>query len=142
MLLGDVDESIFNNVFAVGLGELQELGTLDATTAARLLYDLSTGLDRVSLGEVLRELDSSRLRLLASDGKPSQIGELLVQRDALRAELDELSTLTTRHWRLADDRDRLTDEIARAEIAVAAQTRRVETVRDGAGVIVPSRAVG
>ncbi len=127
-LLGDVDESIFNNVFAVGLGELQELGTLDATAAARLLYDLSTGLDRVSLGEVLRELDSSRLRLLASDGKPSQIGELLAQRDALRAELDELSTLTTRHWQLADDRDRLTDEIARAEIAVAAVERESRIV--------------
>ena len=114
-LLGDVDESIFNNVFAVGLGELQELGTLDGTAAARLLYDLSTGLDRVSLGEVLRELDSSRIRLLGPDGKPSQIGELLAQRDGLRAELDELSNLTTRHWRLAEDRDRLTEAIARAE---------------------------
>ena len=36
-LLGDIDESIFNNVFAVGLGELQELGTLDAAGVALAL---------------------------------------------------------------------------------------------------------
>jgi uncharacterized protein YhaN len=127
-LLGDVDESIFNNVFAVGLSELQELGTLDATAAARLLYDLSTGLDRVSLGEVLRELDASRIRLLGPDGKPSQIGELRARCDALRAELDELSTLTTRHWRLAEDRDRLTEAIVRAEADVAAAERESRLV--------------
>jgi uncharacterized protein YhaN len=135
-LLGDVDESIFNNVFAVGLGELQELGTLDGTAAARLLYDLSTGLDRVSLGEVLRELDASRVRLLSPDGKPSQIGALMTQRDTLRAELDELSTLTTRHWRLTEDRDRLTDAIARAEGDVAAAERESRVV-ELAGTIAP-----
>ncbi len=127
-LLGDVDESIFNNVFAVGLSELQELGTLDATAAARLLYDLSTGLDRVSLGDVLRELDASRIRLLGPDGKPSQIGELRARCDALRAELDELNTLTTRHWRLAEDRDRLTEAIVRAEADVAAAERESRLV--------------
>jgi uncharacterized protein YhaN len=135
-LRGDVDESIFNNVFAVGLGELQELGTLDGTAAARLLYDLSTGLDRVSLGEVLRELDGSRERLLSSNKKPSQIGELTAQRDTLRAELDELSTLTTRHWRLTEDRDRLTDAIARAEVDVAAAERESRVV-ELAGTVAP-----
>ena len=99
-LLGDIDESLFNNVFAVGLGEMQELGTLDGTAVARLLYDLSTGLDRVSLGEVLRELDSSRNRLVSADDRPSQIGELLAKRDQLRGELEELSNLTARHGRL------------------------------------------
>ena len=45
VLLANIDEAIFNNVFAVGLDELQELGTLDDTEAASLLYSLSAGLD-------------------------------------------------------------------------------------------------
>ena len=49
VLLCNVDEAVFNNVFAVGLREIQELGTLSDTDAARLLYDLTSGLDRVPL---------------------------------------------------------------------------------------------
>ena len=55
-LLGGVDEAIFTNVFAIGIRELQELATLDDTAAADELYKLSSGLDRVSLVDVLRSL--------------------------------------------------------------------------------------
>jgi uncharacterized protein YhaN len=128
-LLGDVDETIFHNIFAVGLDELQELGTLDGTSAARLLYDLSAGMDRVSLVEVLRELETSRVRLLAPDERPSQITELMAQRDRLRAELDELGTLTRRFWRLGGEHDALADSIEQAEADVAnaeRESRRTE----------------
>ena len=56
MLLGQIDEPIFTNVFAIGMRELQELSTLDDTKAADELYKLSSGLDRVSLVDVLRSL--------------------------------------------------------------------------------------
>ena len=55
-LLGQIDESIFTNVFAIGMRELQELSTLDDTAAADELYKLSSGLDRVSLVDVMRSL--------------------------------------------------------------------------------------
>ena len=67
-LLGGIDEATFNNVYAVGLRELQELGTLSDIEAAGWLYSLTTGLDRVSLLEVLRQLERSREDLLARDG--------------------------------------------------------------------------
>ena len=44
MLLGQIDEAIFTNVFAIGMRELQELSTLDDTKAADELYKLSSGL--------------------------------------------------------------------------------------------------
>ncbi len=75
-LLSGVDEAIFNNVFAVGLRELQELGTLSDTDAATLLYSLSIGLDRVSLVEVMHELNGSRDRILDHSGGPCQIAQL------------------------------------------------------------------
>jgi uncharacterized protein YhaN len=122
-LLGDIDETIFQNIFAVGLDELQELGTLNGTSAARLLYDLSAGIDRVSLVEVLRELESSRERLLAPDDRSSQISELMAHRDRLRAELDELGTLTRRFWRMGGEHDALADSIEAAEAEVARAER-------------------
>ncbi len=87
-LLHDVDETTFENVFAIGLHELQELGTLNDTDAAKWLYSLSAGLDRVSLVEVLAELQHSRARMFSAGDQPSQVGELLAERDRLQRELE------------------------------------------------------
>jgi len=59
-LLKGVDHEIFRNVFTVGLDELQHLNTLNATEAAEFLYEMTTGMDRVSLGEVLRGVTQTR----------------------------------------------------------------------------------
>ncbi len=114
-LLADVDEPTFNNVFAVGLREIQELGTLSDTEAAESLYGLSVGLDRVSLVEVMRELQTSRNRVLDAEGGPCQVLELLERRQALRAEIEELGKVTHRYGRLAAQRDQLQGEISRLE---------------------------
>lgn len=100
-LLSNVDESIFNNVFAVGLQEMQELGTLSDTDAARWLYNLTGGLDRVSLVDVMRELRQSCERLHSSTGQPgSQIANLLLSADQLRTDLSELEGQTAFWMRL------------------------------------------
>ena len=67
----------FNNVFAVGLRELQELGTLDDTNAADLLYKLTTGLDRVSLIDVMRDLSDVRRKLYDPHDEASLIPDLV-----------------------------------------------------------------
>ncbi len=115
VLLCGVDEAIFNNVFAVGLEELQELGTLSDTEAASLLYSLSAGLDRVALIDVVRQLEESRNRLLRTDGGPSQVIQLLDEREKLRAEIEQLAELTRRYGRLAGQRQQLNRETARLE---------------------------
>ena len=79
-LLSSLDEVIFRNVFAVGLRELQELATLSDTKAAELLYNLSAGLDRVALLDVMRALEQSRNRLLDVGGGPCQIAQLIAER--------------------------------------------------------------
>src|SRR5262249_13693291 len=91
-LLAGVDELTYSNVFAVGLKEIQELGSLDDTAAADYLYRLTSGLDRVSLIDVIREVESARERLLATDDKAtSQIPQLLARRDNLRQQIDGLT---------------------------------------------------
>ncbi len=114
-LLGEVDEPTFNNVFAIGLREIQELGTLSDTQAADELYNMTLGLDRVSLVDVLGELEMSRNRLLASDDRPSLVTQLLGQRERLQGEIEDLSQSTVRYLALSGDREQLEADVRRLE---------------------------
>ncbi len=89
MLLGQVDESIFTNVFAIGLRELQELSTLDDTAAADELYKLSSGLDRVSLVDVMRQLKGARGHIVGATPESGQMQSLLLRREKLRDEQEQ-----------------------------------------------------
>ncbi len=133
VLLGNVDETVFNNVFCLGLRDLQELGVLDDTEAAAMLYHLSTGLGSVSLAEVLAGLEQARNHLLHPQDRPSEISRLLDQRNRLRADLEELSRLSRDYGRLAagqaqidrdvaglqEQTDRLRRELRSTEIAAS-----------------------
>ncbi|MFN5394108.1 MAG: AAA family ATPase [Planctomycetota bacterium] len=96
-LLGNVDESIFTNVFAIGLRELQELSTLDDTAAADELYKLSSGLDRVSLVDVIRQLRTARSTIASASDENAQLQSMLAKREKLRDEIEQL-TLRGRRW--------------------------------------------
>ena len=96
-LLGSVDESIFTNVFAIGLRELQELSTLDDTAAADELYKLSSGLDRVSLVDVMRQLKTARGQIVSTTADVGQMSTMLAKREKLRDELEQ-HTVRGRRW--------------------------------------------
>ncbi len=134
VLLSNVDEAVFNNVFAVGLREIQELSTLGATDAAAMLYNLSVGLDRVSLVDVFEELENSRNRLLDAAGRPCQVLELLAEREKLLSEIDEFSAINHRYGRLAAERANVDAEITRLEEETNRAQRRVETMDLAAAV--------
>ena len=91
MLLGQVDESIFTNVFAIGLRELQELSTLDDTAAADELYKLSSGLDRVSLVDVTRQLKTARQQIVGPTPEQGQMQQSMMKREKLRDEIESLT---------------------------------------------------
>lgn len=97
-VLHDVDELIFNNVFAIGLREIQELNTLNSTDAAEHLYKLTSGLDRVSLVDVMRDLHNRREKIWSSETKePGQFKVAIDKRRELKQEIDELMT-RSRRW--------------------------------------------
>ncbi len=97
-ILSDVDESIFNNVFAIGLREIQELGALNSTAAAEHLYKLTSGLDRVSLVDVMKDLGGRRDSIWSyHPDRKCRIDQLVEKRQELQAEIDELST-RSRRW--------------------------------------------
>ena len=115
-LLNGVDETIFNNVFAVGLTQMQELSTLSDTEAAEQLYGLATGVDRVSLHDVVRAIERQRKELLPDDPSLSRgLQQLCEQRDRLQKELKALRR-DEGHWnRQRQTYRELTQQIRRRE---------------------------
>lgn len=111
MLLGQVDESIFTNVFAIGLRELQELSTLDDTSAADELYKLSSGLDRVSLVDVIKQLRGAREQIAGSGADHSQMQRLMSQREKLKDEIEQVSNNGRRWTELASLRSSQAQEL-------------------------------
>ena len=95
--LESVDERTYCNVFAIGLDEINELGALEGAEAARWIYRLTSGLDRVSLYDVIQGLRASRKQLLGPDGERSVIADLLGRREQLQTDIGELA-IGSRHW--------------------------------------------
>ena len=134
--LADIDEKTYNNVFAIGLREIQELGTLTDTHAAQWLYRLTSGIDRVSLYDVIQELRQTR-RSLLSAGKsknPSKIAKLTAKRDKLRSEIARL-TQQNRQWsQLAVKIAELDGQIETAQENVRDCERRARTIEIAVGL--------
>ncbi len=116
-LLANVDEATFNHVFAVSLSEMQELATLSDTQAAEVLYSITAGLDRVSLIEVMRELDASRARIIDPGGGACQVAQLTHQRDQIARQIEELQSQMHAYARLLGDRDVIQRELAQLDDA-------------------------
>ena len=133
-LLGNIDEKTFNNVFAVGLRQLQELAALSDTEAASLLYNLSIGLDRVSLVDVMRELAKSRNRILDAEGGACQVNELLAERERLQAEVERAAASARRYTRLAAEQDSLDREVLRLQEEAEALAQQLRVLDLAAGL--------
>ena len=105
-LVSGVDEQTFNNIFAIGLDELQRLASLNDTDAAEMLFRLSVGMDRISIVDTIRELSSRRNKILniaESEGKPSLLTQLLIQREKIIEELTNTKLLIRQYVQLRNE---------------------------------------
>ncbi len=115
ILTSGIDETIFNNVFAIGLREIQELGTLNSTAAAEHLYKLTSGLDRVSLVDVMHDVSEARNAIWSRDGvgKPSTMTSQLAKRRDLEREIDELKHRSRRWSKLSIQTGEINDRLGK-----------------------------
>ncbi|MEM8669644.1 MAG: AAA family ATPase [Planctomycetota bacterium] len=132
-LLGQIDEPIFTNVFAIGIRELQELSSLDGTAAADELYKLSSGLDRVSLVDVLRHLRDGRQSIVGSpnseeSSEAKQLLAMLRRRETLRDEVESLTRGGRRWSELALQRRTQSQEIEQLTERLATLERESRTI--------------
>ncbi|MCL2710227.1 MAG: AAA family ATPase [Planctomycetaceae bacterium] len=117
-LVSGVDEQTFNNVFAIGLDELQRLASLNDTEAAEMLFRLSVGLDRFSIVETIKELSARRNKILniaETEGKPSLLTQLLVQREKIIGELSDTKLLIRQYVQLRNEQRLLDRTVANLE---------------------------
>ena len=133
-VLADVDEKLYSNVFAVGLDEIQELATLSDTQAAQWLYRLTSGLDRVSLYDVIQNLRKTRRDILAGSEQTSLLVELQGRREVLLGEIEQLRQ-RNRNWaQLAVRIKELDGEIQTQEEVVADRLRTARTLEIAVGL--------
>jgi len=130
VMLSGVDESIFNNVFAVGLREIQELGTLTGTQAASHLFALTAGMDRVSLVDVMRDLRGRRSKLVAADDGQAEgaLARLISQREKLREEIKQLRGATSQWVELVGQLTASDEQTKDAEAEVAELEHQLQVV--------------
>ena len=117
-LVSGVDEQTFNNVFAIGLDELQQLASLNDTDAADMLFRLSVGIDRISIIDTIKELSARRNKILniaETEGKPSLLTQLLVQREKITSELAETKLLVRQYVGLRNEQRIIDRTIANLE---------------------------
>ncbi len=128
-LLSDIDESIFTNVFAIGLREIQELGALNSTAAAEQLYKLTSGLDRVSLVDVMRDLRQRREKIWSADPKlESRLVELSERRQKLLREIDDLKQRSKRWSRMAGEATDINHQLADVEKTLDENDRQARLI--------------
>ncbi|NOY41978.1 MAG: AAA family ATPase [Planctomycetes bacterium] len=132
--LSEVDETTFNNIFAIGLREIQELGTLSDSQAAEWLYRLTSGVDRVSLYDVIQNLRQTRHDLLSGKDHKSKIAQLIGRRDALQGEIQQLAQRSRGWAQLAVRIKELDAEIAAKEAELRDCERRARTIEIAVGL--------
>ncbi|MDR1483602.1 MAG: AAA family ATPase [Planctomycetaceae bacterium] len=106
VLISGVDEQTFNNVFAIGLDEIQRIGTLNDTDAAEMLFQLSVGMERVSIVDAIKELTNCRNRILnplENENKPSLLTQLIIDRKKILDEIDETKLLVREYVHVKDE---------------------------------------
>ncbi len=113
-LLGGVDEQLFQSVFAVGLTEMQRLGTLSDTEVAQQLFGLATGADRVSIADVLRQLKQERSMLVNGD-HASSIAQLLSRAESLTQEQQRSNEVLEQWLALRDELRQIETELKQSE---------------------------
>lgn len=118
-LLGGVTNEQFRHLFAFTLTELQELRTLTSGELGGFLHSAGLGVRASAVAETERRLVQELESRFRPRGKNQGIGRLLAEADRLDAEWRRSLASAGRYGELAEELDRLTEEIAAGEQELA-----------------------
>ncbi|MFG0333601.1 MAG: AAA family ATPase, partial [Maioricimonas sp. JB049] len=107
-LLGGTSESVFENVFAIGLHELQELATLHDDEVAERIYSLSLGPEGDRLLNAQSAAEQRLKRLFDRRQSSGRLVELAHQLCRLDEELKQIEASSSRYGELLEQRVRTT----------------------------------
>ncbi len=114
-VVGETPESLYENIFAIGLSELQELAVLDAEDVAQHIYGMSLGPEGERILRARGSFEKQRQRLLSDDRKAGELVQLARRLEELDRELAGLGDVSQKHQHLRAEQQRLTSEIESAQ---------------------------
>ena len=126
LLLSDTDEHIFNDVFAVGVRELQQLSTLGSSKVAEYIYGLSLGPQGRQLLASLGSINDRRHALFSDSGREGQLPKLFDRYSDLSVSPQNRGAARDKHAGLVRRRNELTaaiDELQTREGQIAGELR-------------------
>lgn len=109
---GGTGESLFQNVYAIGLHELQQLATLNGEDVAKHVYGLSLGPDGQRILNTQSHLSLEQQRLLGGGDQDGEINTLLKQLDAVEREIAQVGAPSEQHAQLQQRQIELEEDIA------------------------------
>lgn len=110
-IVGDVNETVFESIFAIGLYELQELATLESREVAEHIYSLSLGLDGQELLELIDGVRDASSEILDVEKDTGLLTRLYGELDELDREIESIGGSRRRHARLSSEQEKLEDSI-------------------------------
>ncbi|HEY2251361.1 MAG TPA: AAA family ATPase, partial [Planctomycetaceae bacterium] len=108
----DIDEQLFDRLFAVDLRELCEINSLAGDEMSRHLFGLSFGSRGQQIVEAQKRIEDHRRQLVDPIQQTGDLLALFAKQSALTARLTELASLRDRHTEWSLRRDQLEREIA------------------------------
>jgi len=108
----EIDEQLFERIFAVDLRELCEINSLSSDDVSRHLFGLSLGSQGQQIVEAQRRIEEHRRQLADPVQQTGELLALFAQHAARTTRLNELATLRDRHTEWSLRRDQLEREIA------------------------------
>ena len=118
-LLHGTSKTVFHNVFAFGLSELQQLDTLQAEDVGHHIYTAGTGTGGLPFAQIMRDLDEEQGLLFKPGGKNPTINALLVQLE------ETLQTIRELHV-IPDEYEHALSQVAKVEEEIAGLTDHIE----------------
>lgn len=110
-LVSGVSESVYENIFAIGLYELQELATLESKEVAEHIYSLSLGLDGQQLLDLIEEVKEARNELLNIESGEGRLAELYEGVAELDSQLEQANGIRRKHAQLCEEREKWEETI-------------------------------
>ncbi|MDA0588932.1 MAG: AAA family ATPase [Planctomycetota bacterium] len=110
-IVGDVNETVFESIFAIGLYELQELATLESREVAEHIYSLSLGLDGQQLLELIDGVRDASQAILNVEAETGRLTELYEELDEVDSEIASIGPTRKRHAKLSHEQEKWEDTI-------------------------------
>ena len=111
VLLSDTRESVFSDVFALGVRELQQLSTLGSEQVAEYIYGLSLGVQGRQLLKAIGDVRQRQSALLTEEGTGGRLPELFGNYVQLSAGSHRDGEAREKHARLTQKRCELVGRI-------------------------------